>query len=247
MYAGLTSIFHNWGFIGDSLSSGANYNKDNSQIFANYDYSWCQRVIAMIGQAKGSNWSVAGYTTRNWINQYWNNEQKAPYETNGDDSYFKTDKKQAYTIFLGANDAGHDIAVGDFDTDVDLSNFENNTDNFTGNYAGIIQRIKSISPSAKIFVITCVPSSSAENDGYNDVIRLMPSKFSNVFLIDLAEYMPRNAKFDNDYIRMGHFSTQGYQYLANCIATYIDYIIRNNPDAFKFVQILNTEYDDGTY
>lgn len=249
MYPGLTSIFHNWGFIGDSLSSGANYTKEGTsgRIFANYDYSWCQRVIAMIGQAKGSNWSVPGYTAKSWITQYWDNEQKAPYETTGADSYFKTDKKQIYTIFLGTNDAGTDVTLGDYDSDVDLSNFENNADTFIGNYVGIIQRIKSIAPSAKIFVLTCVPSSSAETGGYNDFIRSLPEKFTNVFLVDLAEYMPRNTKFDSDYIRMGHFSTQGYQYLANCIATYIDYIIRSNPDAFKFVQILNTEYDDGTY
>lgn len=249
MDAGLTSIFHNWGFIGDSLSSGTNYTKEGAsgRIFANYDYSWCQRIIAMIGQAKGSNWSVPGYTAKSWITQYWNNEQKAPYETTGADSYFKIDKKQIYTIFLGTNDAGTGVTLGDYDSDVDLSNFENNADTFIGNYVGIIQRIKSIAPSAKIFVLTCVPSSSAETGGYNDFIRSLPKKFTNVFLVDLAKYMPRGEKFDSDYIRMGHFSTQGYQHLANCIATYIDYIIRNNPDSFKFVQILNTEYDDGTY
>lgn len=244
---GLTSIFHNWGFIGDSLSSGANHDKYINSIFANYDYSWCQRIIAMIGQAKGSNWSVPGYTAKSWITQYWNNEQKAPYETTGADSYFKTDKKQIYTIFLGANDAGKGVTLGDYDSDVDLSNFENNADTFIGNYVGIIQRIKSIAPSAKIFVLTCVPSSSAETGGYNDFIRSLPKKFTNVFLVDLAKYMPRNTTFDSDYIRAGHFSTQGYQYLAYCITSYIDYIIRKNPNAFKFVQIINTSYDDGTY
>ena len=60
-------------------------------------------------------------------------------------------------------------------------------------------------------------------------------------------YMPKGDEFNSDYIRMGHFSTQGYQYLAYYIATYIDYIIRQNPDDFKFVQIINTEYDDGNY
>ena len=244
---GLTSIFHNWGFIGDSLSSGANYDKYNKSIFVNYDYSWCQRIIAMIGQAKGSNWSVPGYTAKSWITQYWNNEQKAPYETTGADSYFKTDKKQIYTIYLGTNDVDKGVTLGDYDSDVDLSNFENNADTFIGNYVGIIQRIKSIAPSAKIFVLTCVPSSSAETGGYNDFIRSLPEKFTNVFLVDLAKYMPRNATFDSDYIRAGHFSTQGYQYLAYCITSYIDYIIRKNPDAFKFVQIINTSYDDGTY
>lgn len=247
MSAGLTSIFHNWGFIGDSLSSGANYDKYGKQIFANYDYSWCQRLIACIGGAKGSNWAVPGFTANAWINKYWNSEAKAEYETNGGDSYFKTDKKQIYCIYLGTNDAGTGVTLGSYDTDVDLDDFNNNANTFIGNYVGIIQRIKSISPSAKIFLITCVPSSSAESGGYNTFIRTLPDKFTNVYLIDLAKYMPRGTKFDDDYIRMGHFSTQGYQYLANCIATYIDYIIRNNPNDFKFVQILNTSYDDGTY
>ncbi len=248
--AGLASIFHNITFIGDSLSSGANYDKYGSDwatnLYEYHVYSWCQRMVAMIGGCTGINYSTSGITTRQWIERYWDDEHKADYANVNGDKYFKVDKSQAYCIMLGTNDAGHSVALGSWSTDVDLNDFNNNANTFIGNYAGIIQRIKSVTPSAKIFVITC-PLSVAADPDYNNAIKDMANHFSNVFVIDLKTYLPTNSTFVADYVYMGHFTTQGYQYLAYAIAAYIDFIIRNNPASFKYVEIINTRFDDGTY
>lgn len=181
-----------------------------------------------------------------WIQKYWVNESSA-YTPDGSISNFKTDKKIAYTIALGTNDSNANIVVGNFDTDVNLSDFNLNADTFIGGYAGIIQRIKSVQPSAKIFVLT-IPTmwaSLAETNGYNSAIRLMESKFSNVFVIDLYKYIQNNTNFLALYKMGGHMSTQGYQYIAFAISTYIDNIIYNNPEKFSKVALIGTSYDKG--
>ena len=249
--AGLTSIFHEWGFNGDSLSSGANYDPygfAESNIFTEYAYSWCQRLMHLIGGANGANYSVPGWTTRDWITNVWNNEHEAYYTTNGKTEKYKTNKKQAYTLFFGTNDAGISVPVpvGDTDTDIDFDDFNGNADTFAGNYAGIIQRTKSIQPSAKIFVIT-VPSyfsTKAEDNGYNDVVRKMPELFDNVFLVDIQKYTPYIEK-GTKYSYGGHMDSSGYQWFSWMIATYIDYIIRNNLEKFRYVTIIGTKHDKG--
>ena len=64
---GWCTIFHRWGFIGDSLCSGeheyvrADGNKGYND---NYEYSWGQRIVAAIGGAEGENYSQGGETAR---------------------------------------------------------------------------------------------------------------------------------------------------------------------------------------
>lgn len=246
--AGLSAIFHSIGVIADSLGSGElQFYHDGKFVYPDcYEWSWGQRLAALIGNCKCTNWSSGGLRADTWIANYWNSE-KSGFTLDGSESKIKNDKKLAYIIELATNDSISEIPVGDFDTDVDISDYNNNKSTFTGNYAGIIQRVKSIQPSAKIFCIT-IPeywSDKAESVGYNDAIRLMASKFSNVFIIDLQKYTPIGSEFENQYKMFGHMTTQGYQYVTYMIATYIDYIIRQNPEKFKKAAVIGTEYDDG--
>ena len=53
---GWCTIFHRWGFIGDSLSSGEHeyIRTDGANGYNdNYAYSWDQRMVAAIGGATG--------------------------------------------------------------------------------------------------------------------------------------------------------------------------------------------------
>ena len=139
------------GFIGDSLCSGEHeYHKpDGSKGYIDlYDYSWGQRICSATG-AKGENYSQGGETVRGWIEHFWN----AP-KNNNHNIDAKADPKQAYIIALGVNDTYRKHPVSDVDTDVNLQDFTKNAQTYAGCYAGIIQRIQTIQPNAKIFVVT---------------------------------------------------------------------------------------------
>lgn len=228
---GFAAMFRDWGFVGHSLTSGEHeYLKQDGTKGYNdlYEYSWGQYICYATG-AKGTNFSKGGLTCRSWINQIW---EKA-----------KVDPKQAYIIELGVNDRYKKYKIGSFDTDVDLKTFDNNADTFTGNYAGIIQRIQSIQPKAKIFICTMFQKGDAEYnksiEQYNDVIRQMNKRFSNVYLMDMYKYAPvNNDEFRNQYYNGGHNNAAGYLYSSWLLMTYIDWIVRNNFKDFSEIALI---------
>lgn len=236
---GLSSIFHSWGFIGDSLSSGElEYHKpDGSKGYLDlYEYSWGQRICQVTG-AVGENYSQGGETTRGWIQHFWNR----PKNNNGNVDA-KLSPKQAYIIALGVNDENRKIPVGDV-SDIDLHDYNNNEDTFTGNYAGIIQRLKSIQPEAKFFVVT-MPRDIRNHEKYNEAIRKIARTFDNTYLIDLFKYAPSyvNSELRDKMFMGGHLTAAGYQYTAWMMMTYIDWIIRNNIKDFQQVPFIGTQY-----
>ena len=65
--------------------------------------------------------------------------------------------------------------------------------------------------------------------------------FDNTYVIDLYQYgEDYDAAFDKQYALNGHMNPMGYMYTAEVIDSYIDYIIRTNPDDFKYVGLINT-------
>lgn len=108
---GFASIFREWGFIGDSLSSREHeyIKEDGTKGYLDlYEYSWGQFMCAST-RAKGVNFSKGGLTCRSWLNQLWD---KA-----------KEDPKQAYIIALGVNDRYKKYKVGNVETDIDTLDF----------------------------------------------------------------------------------------------------------------------------
>lgn len=61
--------------------------------------------------------------------------------------------------------------VGDAETDIDTSDYNNNAETFAGYYGGIIQRIKSVQPKAVIFVATLANEGNDSSIPYNEQIR----------------------------------------------------------------------------
>ena len=236
---GFLSIFHHWGFIGDSLSSGelesrSTDGKERRGWHDMYEDSWGQRICAATG-TEGENYSQGGETTFGWIEHFWNNPKNG---NNNIDA--KAHPKQAYIIALGENDENIKFPIGDTEKDINLEDYNKNDSTFTGCYAGIIQRVKSIQPDAKFFVVT-MPKG---NDPYNKVIRQMPELFRNVYLIDLEKhggnYWAKD--FRERYFLGGHMNVAGYQWAAYMFMTYINWIIEHNWQDFVQAGFIGTPH-----
>lgn len=242
---GFCCIFHTWGFIGDSLCSGEHEakNADGTTSYHDlYEYSWGQRICAATG-AKGDNYSQGGETSRGWIEHFWNNPQN-----NNNNINAKASPKQVYVIALGVNDCNSkQYPIGNTDTDINKADYNKNAKTFAGYYAGIIQRMKSIQPDAKFFVITMPRDNFKDdnNENYNVVIRHMATLFKNVYVIDLFKNAPSyksGSDIRNKYFMGGHQTAAGYQYTAWMVMTYIDWIISHNLKDFNQVAFIGTPY-----
>ena len=80
----------------------------------------------------------------------------------------------------------------------------------------------------------------------DDIVAL----FGNVWIIDLRAYakdmFTNSANIIGSQYRSGHYSALGYQEIAFVIATYTDWIVRNNLSAFSQVEFIGTNYEWGT-
>ena len=235
-FNGFAGIFHHWGFVGDSLMGGFMENIGKSM----YEYSWGQRMCKLLG-VEGYNFSVGGQTVKGWIEEAKSSEVERFKRSWGG---AKTNIKQAYIIGLGVNDRAQDYAIGDVNTDIGTYDAEldldTNAETYAGYYAGIIQRLQSVNPTAKIFVVTLPDSGSANINDYNGVIRGMAEKFANVYVIDLYEnaYNFYSKEWKENLWDSGHFNVIGYEYCASVMAQYIDWIIRNNYSDFKDANLI---------
>ncbi len=238
---GYSGIIHSWGFIGDSLTSGEHESRNEQGqpgYHDYYPYSWGQRMCQATG-AKGDNYSQGGETAHGWIEHFWDTDNNM---NNHIDA--KADPKQAYIIALGVNDKNMGVPVGNPETDINLNDYTKNANTFAGNYGGIIQRVKSLQPDAKIFVVT-MPRDGNDWGEFPSVIRKMSDLFSNVYVIDLEKYAPDyspGSEIRENFYMGGHLTAAGYQYTAWMMMNYIDWIIRHNNDDFRQVGFIGTGF-----
>lgn len=224
----------------------------------NYELSWGQQIVRLIG-ASGYNYSVGGEYAKRWCTgednqRRWGKAQETPHDV--------------YTIALGVNDMGYwkagNTSVVDYPcvtaypnqeqygslvlttedvmNDVDLSDYNNNANSYSGWYAGIIQRIKTIRKDAMIF---CITNPASKNE-WNQTIRILVNELNTyygkptIWLIDLETYNPINPEIQDNCNLNGHLSAFGYLYSAYQISSYIDWVIRNNIDAFRGTSLIGT-------
>ena len=241
-------LIHQWAFIGDSLNSGEVYinNSTGQKVIDAYEWSWGQAICRLCG-TQGTNFSRGGLMASTWWEAYVNKADKeAGYHTGGTHEKFTDRKFNAYTICLGTNECNQSYNIGSID-DVDLSDYNNNRESFYGYYCKIIQYIREINPSAKIFLIT-IPAlyhSKGESYGVNTAIRTIANMFDNCFLVDLYKYLPKNSEIESKYTFWGHLTAAGYQWMGYVMANLFSYIIENNLASFKNVPFIGTQYDDG--
>lgn len=232
-----TAIFRKIAFIGDSLSSGEfeTVNEDGSRGYHDlYEYSWGQYIARKNGLS-AYNFSRGGMTAKWYLesfadeNDLWNKEKAC----------------QAYVIALGVNDVlNQHMPVGDA-KDIDATEFEGDRP-FISYYAEIVRRYKEISPDAKFFFVT-IPRDShytdvTEHEAVVKAIYALSEHFDNSYVIDLYKYAPvYDDEFKAQYFLYGHMNPMGYIFTAEMIDSYIDYIVRENPQDFKTVGFIGTD------
>ena len=231
-----TGIFRTIGFIGDSLSSGEfeSLSDEGKRGWHDYyEYSWGQYIARQNG-LKGYNFSKGGMTAKAYMesfaekNGFWNPELAC----------------QAYVMALGVNDViNSGMEIGSV-ADIDPEDWRNNKPTFVGYYAQIIARIKEeIQPQAKFFFVTMMNhEGSANNDKrlrHAEALYELAEYFDNSYVIDLYKYAPRyDDEYKDNFNLYHHLNPMGYIMTAKMVDSYIDYIIRKNPDDFRRVPFI---------
>lgn len=230
---GMCGIFRCIGFIGDSLSSGefevVEEGKDKVYLDC-FQYSWGQYIARAAG-LKGRNFSRGGMTA----SEYWNSFAEA------NDFWNENLLCQAYVIALGVNDVVNAGQKPGSVSDINDEDYNKNADTFTGYYARIIQRLKKMNPLAKFFLVT-LPKCSKYGEKTlqaSAVIREIADHFDNTYLIDLEKYAPvYDEEFRRNFFLEGHMNPAGYLLTGKMISSYIDWIIRSNPEDFYKVGLI---------
>ena len=230
---GFCAIFRTIGCIGDSLSSGefeSTDEKGTRDFHDFYEYSWGQYIARMTG-SKVYNFSRGGMSAK-W---YW--------DTYADENDFWNPDKlcQAYIIALGVNDLHSDIEIGSV-ADVCPEDWNRNAETFAGYYARIIQRLKSMQPQARFFLMT-MPRKDNEEQAYIEkcdrhaaLLREFAGMFDYTYVLDLRKHAPvYDERFRRDFYLGGHLNPMGYMLTAKMTAAYIDYIVRSAPEDFAQV------------
>ena len=238
---GLLSCFLTVGCIGDSLASGEAVSNNGTVGYHDiYKHSWGQYLARRTGNTY-YNWSQGGARTDTWLN--------SSFATKCYSGEYPCD---AYIIGLGENDytkcKNDGVSFAEFIgtvSDIDSDNYENNANTFIGRYAKIIQKIFEVQPKAKIFVI-CDPIEKFETDGFNQAIRDIANFFDNVYLMDLYTYgkdLYAEMRLESQIWRGGHGSAYFYYKASLIMATYIDWIMENNPSEFNQIEFIGTDWE----
>ena len=153
---------------------------------------------------------------------------------------------------LGVNDVsqiiGGEYELGTID-DIDTADYKNNAETFAGWYAQIIQRYKENQPKAKFFLMTMPKEPMRDekrkelNAKHNRLMYQLAELFDNCYVLDLCKYAPEyDEEFKKNFYLAGHLNAAGYRLTALMVESYIDYIIRHNPEDFKQVGFVGTPF-----
>lgn len=237
---GFTGIFRSIGCIGDSLSSGEfeTRSEDGSVGFHDlYEYSWGQYIARDTG-AVVYNFSKGGMTARQYMDTF--------ADENG---FWDEDKKcQSYIIALGANDIFMEKTELGTTADINLNDFAKNKKTFAGYYGAIIQKLRLLQPHAPVFLMTMPRHEYTPEDlkaAHAALIHEIAGLFDNIYVLDFYKYAPvYDGKFWERYFLHGHMNAAGYLLTARMVESYIDYIIRHNPQSFAKAGLIGTPYYD---
>ncbi len=226
---GFMGIFRTVACIGDSLSSGE-FEATNPECTKKtyhdfFEYSWGQYMARAAG-CQVYNFSKGGMTAKEYCESFAQSR-----------GYWDTDKLcQAYIIALGVNDLcnrGYPIGTT---ADIDLDDYNNNATTFCGYYARIIQRIKTMQPQARFFLMT-MPRGNNEKDeiraAHAALLHELAGMFDYTYVLDFFKYAPvYDTEFRKSFYMGGHMNPMGYILTAKMTMSYIDYIIRQSPEDF---------------
>lgn len=230
---GFCSIFRTIAVVGDSLSSGEFETVGNGSTNYHdiYEQSWGQYIARMTG-SKVYNFSRGGMTAKEYLDSFG--------EAN---RMFDRGKAcQAYIIALGVNDLfGLDQPVGKIT--------DKGAETFASYYAELIRRYKEISPDAFFFLLTMPEdrtdaAAAAKYAAHSDLLYAFSEALDKTYVIDLRKYGPdySDEKFKRAFYLHGHLNPMGYKLTADMVASYIDYIVRSDPFAFRRAGLIGTGF-----
>lgn len=107
-------------------------------------------------------------------------------------------------------------------------------------FTNIINALKTANTGIKIFIANVIPAYARGNttyDAINAIIEDIATSTDNCYFIDLTQY---GHAVGVAYVN-GHLTAAGYWMLAEDYANAISYIIRNNPESFRFIQFIGTD------
>ncbi len=231
---GYTAIFHDIGIIGDSLACGCMEGVDEItgeyKYTDNNSYSWG----ACIARATGCNVHHFCRGGQYLHNNNWYNEWKTAVAAS---------PCTAYIINIGFNDYNWlRESQNNLGTLADINNdYDTNPDTFYGQYGKMLSYILSVQPKAKIFLVN-MEWNSTDNSDINTAVSEICENTDNCYLLDLNTYAHEPYWGVPNIYKTGlyHKNTLGYQKTAWDIMSYIDYIIRHNPEDFIDVQFIGT-------
>ena len=228
---GFFKIFRTVGCIGDSLSSGEFESCDENGekgYHDYYEYSWGQYMAREAG-VKVFNFSRGGMTAKEYMESF--SEKKNFW----DDEYVC----QAYIIALGVNDLLNKGYKPGSTDDINKNDYTKNAGTFAGNYAKIIQRLKEKQPKARFFLMTMprtVKEGEEMKEKHANLLYDLAEFFEYTYVLDFYKYAPvYDAEFKRNFFLAGHMNPMGYILTAKMTMSYIDYIVRNNPEDFSQV------------
>ena len=201
---GFCGIFRTIGCIGDSLSSGEFESLDeagNKGYHDEYDYSWGQ-YLARIAGCKAYNFSRGGMTAK----EYWDTFAE-------ENDFWNPDKLcQAYIIALGVNDLfGHNQEIGSV-ADICPEDWNQNKETFAGYYARIIQRLRSMQPQARFFLMTMPrettdPAKEEKKQAHSKLLYDLAEYFPYTYVLDFHRYAPvYDQAFKERFFLGGHMN-----------------------------------------
>ncbi len=239
---GFTAIFRTICCIGDSLSSGEfeSIKEDGTRCYTDmFEYSWGQYIARMCG-CEVYNFSRGGMTAKEYCESF----------ADKNNLWSKDYAAQCYILALGVNDVLNQCQqIGD-ENSFNVNNYAENKGDFAGYYAQIISRMKDISPDAKFFLMTMPKSddndiNTEKKQAHRQLLYKMAEAFDNTYVLDFNEYAPvYDEEFKSNFYLLGHLNPMGYILTAKMTASYIDYIIRNNPSDFKEVGFIGSAQKD---
>ncbi|MDU4883001.1 SGNH/GDSL hydrolase family protein [uncultured Clostridium sp.] len=243
---GLAGLIESYACGGDSLTQGV-FDRTNgvAMDFETTKYYSYPSQLSRITGSKVFNLGNAGATACN--SQQAISDWHSWLQTATQKNWFSDNfKAKAYIFAVGTNDIGYyGSFTGNVETDIDINNYNNNnTTTSVGGLATMIQKARELQPKAVIFIETIdnTRNTKITRDEANEKIRAIAKKL-DCYLIDMAKYWISEeeakewmAKYQNG----GHLNAMGYLLKTQARITYIDWIIRNNPEKFKEVQFIGT-------
>ena len=203
--------------IGDSLTEGVmNHLDSGATEYTSYDKYSFPRNLERLTNLEVTNKGHSGLSSSEWYSA------ESSVELRGYDIAI---------IQLGVNDQ---IRYGEFG-DTSKTAFTN-----------IINKLKTENKNIKIFVANIIPAMSYSSDGMKkfsaDLLEWLKITYANdedVIPLDIQKYGHTKSA---DAYNCGHLSAYGYYRLAKDYKAYISYYMNQNPNVFKEIQFIGTDY-----